>query len=366
MVLWAQTLRKSYGPLFFATIHTGDYRTKIDQYRKAMTDSLGYLPDGCPGNPKGFYEVLLATSFHSGVQNLLQLTGMGSVRPNVYVMGFKEKWQKDSIQVIDEYVSIMRDTLKMNFSMIICVGIHNINWTLTQFSPPARRQTEDGDITIEGFEILTPTKQTTNETETENNDNNNEIIKQTQTNLDIQESNNWFKGQQQATFIDIWYLIDDGGFTLLLPNIIQKHAFWSKCQLRLNTIVNENSLQYAAIKLENIIKNFRLNYTQPRTILIKDDNPSPKMIKKFEKLSGQNINNIARNDTLKRWLKLCEAMYKYSKYCGLNIVTFPMPFNQIKSKSYMALLHLMSDSERLPPTLLVRGNGENVLTFYSE
>ena len=32
----------------------------------------------------------------------------------------------------------------------------------------------------------------------------------------------------------------------------------------------------------------------------------------------------------------------------------------------MALLYMLSDKQRLPPTIFVRGNGESSLTFESE
>merc|ERR1719474_406067 len=71
LMLFAQTLKKAHGPVFYATVHTGDYRTNIRKFHEMH--SLGYLPLNAPKHSKGFYEAVLADNFRSGVQNLFQL-----------------------------------------------------------------------------------------------------------------------------------------------------------------------------------------------------------------------------------------------------------------------------------------------------
>lgn len=46
------------------------------------------------------------------------------------------------------------------------------------------------------------------------------------------EKMNIFKGKQNKGFIDVWWLYDDGGLTMLLPYIISNRAQWSGCKLR--------------------------------------------------------------------------------------------------------------------------------------
>merc|ERR1719229_530667 len=135
LMIFAQTLKKSHGPVFYATVHTGDYRTNIRKFHEMH--SLGYLPRNAPKNSKGFYEAVLADSLRSGVQNLFQLCGMGSLRPNTLVIGFKKKWQTDSESVVEEFVQVMRDTLVMGMGLMVPVGFKRVNWFLSQYAPPA-------------------------------------------------------------------------------------------------------------------------------------------------------------------------------------------------------------------------------------
>ena len=41
-----------------------------------------------------------------------------------------------------------------------------------------------------------------------------------------------FQTKQTKGFIDVWWLYDDGGLTLLLPYIISTRSNWSSCKLR--------------------------------------------------------------------------------------------------------------------------------------
>merc|ERR1711971_285256 len=132
---------KAHGPVFYATVHTGDYRTNIRKFHEAH--SLGYLPLNAPKQSKGFYESVLADSLRSGVQNLFQLVGMGSLRPNTLIIGYKRKWRTDSDEIITEYVQILRDTLVMGMGLMIFVGTKRINWFLDEYAPPALQHDVD-------------------------------------------------------------------------------------------------------------------------------------------------------------------------------------------------------------------------------
>merc|ERR1711971_1305298 len=64
------------------------------------------------------------------------LVGMGTLRPNTLVIGFKRNWQRDDDAVLNEYVQILRDTLVMGMGLMIIVGAKRINWFLDEYAPP--------------------------------------------------------------------------------------------------------------------------------------------------------------------------------------------------------------------------------------
>ena len=48
-----------------------------------------------------------------------------------------------------------------------------------------------------------------------------------------------FQRKQKKGTIDVWWLYDDGGLTLLLPYIISTRNNWSSCKLRVFTLANK-------------------------------------------------------------------------------------------------------------------------------
>ena len=47
-----------------------------------------------------------------------------------------------------------------------------------------------------------------------------------------------FQRKQNKGIIDVWWLYDDGGLTLLLPYIISTRSTWATCKLRIFCIAS--------------------------------------------------------------------------------------------------------------------------------
>lgn len=53
-----------------------------------------------------------------------------------------------------------------------------------------------------------------------------------------------FKNKQHKGNIDVWWLYDDGGLTVLLPYIILTRQNWSNCKLRVFALsTNKNEIE---------------------------------------------------------------------------------------------------------------------------
>lgn len=73
---------------------------------------------------------------------------------------------------------------------------------------------------------------------------------------------------------------------------------------------------------------------------------------------------MALQDKTNRHLRLREYLLENSKKSDLIVMTLPMPRkNVVSAPLYMAWLEALTRD--LPPFLLVRGNHQSVLTFYS-
>ena len=57
---------------------------------------------------KGFYNYITSDSLRAGSLSLLQTTGLGKLRPNLLLLGFKANWQLSSPKQVTDYVNIIQ------------------------------------------------------------------------------------------------------------------------------------------------------------------------------------------------------------------------------------------------------------------
>lgn len=55
---------------------------------------------------------------------------------------------------------------------------------------------------------------------------------------DVLESMNFFNEKRPKGTIDVWWLYDDGGLTMLLPYIISSRAIFVNCKIRIFALSN--------------------------------------------------------------------------------------------------------------------------------
>lgn len=70
------------------------------------------------------------------------------------------------------------------------------------------------------------------------------------------------KKQKRGGTIDVWWLYDDGGLTLLLPYIISTRRNWSSCKLRVFTLANKfDELECEHRNMASLLAKFRIDYS---------------------------------------------------------------------------------------------------------
>lgn len=55
---------------------------------------------------------------------------------------------------------------------------------------------------------------------------------------EVVDSMNYFSQKRKKGTIDVWWLFDDGGLTMLLPYIISTRATWANCKIRIFALTN--------------------------------------------------------------------------------------------------------------------------------
>ena len=203
----------------------------------------------------------------------------------------------------------------------------------------------------------------------------------------------WNKPSCQKT-IDVWWLLDDGGLTLLVPYIMTLDKFWvqntdnrRECRVRLFFIFQgDQNLEKGAAQfnkemnsIKDLVKKFRFEWEIMDPIahglfMVAPERkehtgkPRQEVIDEFNSLPVTSISKMVREDvkeaTLK-WLRISEIVRANSHgMTEMVYITLPYPRSFYEPSMYMAWLEMLSD--HMPPMVLMRGNAKDCLTFFLE
>lgn len=386
---------------------------------------------------KSFYSATTASSLQLGAQALMQNVGVGKFRPNLLILGFKSKWQTDRPETVQQYLGIIHDAFDLKYG----VGILRVkegfgldvetNTTLfdTNFGDEGSddespRETNNGilsqasDVDLKGMgengevdeneidvergdtsnvpektgrekakpTLLRPAAAADFEEEEGQGDksiepqaNNPLLLKKL--NTQVLKTMNKFRNKEQGT-IDVWWLFDDGGLTLLLPYILTTKAIWRGCRLRVFAAgTKSGDLGYEQRQLATLLAKFRIDCKDMTVLPEINKKPSEESVKLFnlylskwrlekgetkEKFPWKTTDDeleILKEKT-QRQIRLRELLLERSTSASLIVMTLPMPRKGTCTAGlYMCWIDTLTRD--MPPILLVRGNQESVLTFYS-
>ncbi|XP_031192840.1 solute carrier family 12 member 3 isoform X4 [Mastomys coucha] len=299
---------------------------------------------------KAFYSDVIAEDLRSGSQILMQASGLGRMKPNILVVGFKKNWQSAHPATMEDYIGILHDAFDFNYG--VCVlrmreGL-NVSEALQAHTAPEALVQEEQASTI-------------------------------------------FQSEQGKKTIDIYWLFDDGGLTLLIPYLLHRKKRWGKCKIRVFVGGQINRMDEERKAIISLLSKFRLGFHEVHVLPDINQKPQAEHTKRFEdmiapfrlndgfkdeatvaemrrdcpwKISDEEINKN-RIKSL-RQVRLNEILLDYSRDAALIILTLPIGRKgKCPSSLYMAWLETLSQDLR-PPVLLIRGNQENVLTFYCQ
>jgi len=366
---------------------------------------------------KGFYTVTESNTFEEGAKSCLTLAGLGKLAPNMLLMGFKSDWTED-LELTKEYFVVLQDAFDLAFS----VGILRVNNGLDFSEHFQAEETEASEIvdeerrgsfvgaSAEPVETV-DTEAVKEEEETkasddgsnerkgsEPSDEGSDLVpevpkfsrerQRTRTRTistsvyhdshgnpmskDVMSDMTQFQGGKRSGNIDVWWLYDDGGLTLLIPYILTTRQQFSDCKLRVFTLANrKDELDRETRNMAALLAKFRIEFSS--VVVIPDvtkrasDASRERLDTLLAKIPKDTIPEeelLANKEKTNRHLRLSELLQAHSKDSEIIVMTLPMPRKgNVSSALYMAWLDIMT--ENLPPTLLIRGNQTSVLTFYS-
>ncbi|ETO26828.1 solute carrier family 12 (sodium/chloride transporters), member 3 isoform 1 [Reticulomyxa filosa] len=451
LVKFVYTLRHGNGSIIYGDILCGKFRDKLPLLNNRASN---YLPKYLKMH--AFYEKAIAPNLKTGAESLVQLAGLGRLRCNVLVLGFKNNWpnfvirntsdsdiesnqsqehelkqEQEQSYVMEptedfsneSYVALLSECVQLKMGFMICRGLEHIPFG----------KMKSGNVTIDAASLEHPSS------------------------------------SANATIIDVWWLLDDGGLSLLVPHILSIDQFWKKLsslheykedeltnekghedkdsQLKLkqggknvlrqkqrhiirlflvsDTNIGEEASQNSdtfqsgrnsdknavptisatqtsrsvqahllevsrisaqglvddqllpqlsddtdlwQAELAALLRKFRLNINGPYPVRSSRREPTKETLETFCRLTGCKLSESEKwdNTRLNRWLRVGELIQTYSQNQKCVFVTAPHPDSFKDPAIYLGVLDMLSRTQDKRATILIRGNGENVLTFYWE
>lgn len=132
---------------------------------------------------KGFVQCIVAQKPREGISHMIQSSGLGGMKHNTVVMGWPHAWrQSEDPQSWKTFINTVRVTTTAHLALLVLKNI--------SLFP------SNSEACTEGF-------------------------------------------------IDIWWIVHDGGMLMLLPFLLRQHKVWRKCALRIFTVaqMEDNSIQ---------------------------------------------------------------------------------------------------------------------------
>ncbi|XP_075932188.1 solute carrier family 12 member 3 [Anarhichas minor] len=325
---------------------------------------------------KSFYRGVVATELRSGVNMLLQGAGLGRIKPNVLLMGFKKGCCSETPQAAHNYIGILHDAFDLQYGVCIL--------RLKEALDVSRSSQSDVNPGLDGREESINTVSAPSRLQTTN-------TSSVPVEAEPQHSTVFQKKQGKKT-IDVYWLSDDGGLTLLLPYLLTRRKRWARCKVRVFVGGDADKREEQREEVLALIKKFRLGFHDVEVLPDIYQNPQPASVHLFENMVGRfrldtnpkqdsdsgppgqqeeqwmiTDQDLERNKAKSlRQIRLNEVLQDYSREAALIVITMPVGMRGVCPNTlYLAWLDFLSHDLR-PPVLLVRGNQENVLTFYCQ
>ncbi|NXC93656.1 S12A1 protein, partial [Certhia familiaris] len=368
------TFTKNNGLCICCEVYTGPRKLCVKEMNSGMEKKQAWLTKN---KRKAFYAAVAADNFRDGVKSLLQASGLGRMKPNTLVIGFKKDWRSAPATQVENYVGIIHDAFDFELGVIIIRISQGFDISQVLQVQATYCLTYQTSFHIFFFLI------------TESTINTIQSMHVGEFNQRLLEASTQFKKKQGKGTIDIWWLFDDGGLTILIPYILTIRKKWKNCKLRIFTGGKVNRIEEEKLVMASLLSKFRIKFADINIICDINIKPNKESWKFFEEMIEpyrlhESCKDVTTAEKLKRetpWkitdaeleafkeksyrqVRLNELLQEHSRAANLIVLSLPVARKgAVSDYLYMAWLEILS--KNLPPVLMVRGNHKNVLTFYS-
>ena len=114
LVYLAAHIIRSIGVNVYGQILTGDFEGNCRNAQEIEQEQREWL---IKNKLRGFYNVVISEDYNHGLQSLLQLAGVGKLKPNILYMGYPELWRESSDEVLENYLNMIHWAFDLNLGV---------------------------------------------------------------------------------------------------------------------------------------------------------------------------------------------------------------------------------------------------------
>ncbi|KAM3625300.1 uncharacterized protein V6R79_009816 [Siganus canaliculatus] len=392
----AHAFSKTYGLCLTCEVFVGPRAKALEEMSISKEKNRQWL---MKRKRKAFYAAVTCEDFRKGTEILLQATGLGRMKPNTLMIGFKRNWKNEGAEAVSGYVGILHDAFDFEYGTVILRMNEGLDVSHIVAAEEEMLKAEMEQRALENE--MMPNGGKSKGLFRKNRKSSQQVLTTrvsvcapppahvARMNEKLVEASGQFRKKQPKGTIDVWWLFDDGGLTLLLPYILTTRKKWKDSKLRIFIAGQPGRTELDREEMKSLLKKFRINCTD---IIVIDDIHMPprsdslrkleEMIEPFRlheskngakasairkehpwKITDEELNSFEEKTNLQ--VRLNELLLENSKSANLILVSMPIARKEsISDYLYMAWLDILTKD--LPvPVLLIRGNHKSVLTFYS-
>ncbi|XP_046870972.1 solute carrier family 12 member 2 [Hypomesus transpacificus] len=406
---------KNVGLMICGHVRTGSRRPN---FKELANDQVRFQRWLLRNETKAFYTAVYAEDIRQGTQYLLQASGLGRLRPNTLVVGFKNDWRDGDMNNVETYIQMIHDAFDFQYGAVVLrlkegLDVSHIQGQDDLLSSQEKTscmkdvvvsidmsKDSDGDssklsskaTSVQNSPAIQKDDEDDGKAPTQpllRKDKKSPTLPLNTTDQRLLEASQQFQKKQVKGTVDVWWLFDDGGLTLLIPYLLTNKKRWKDCKIRVFIGGKINRIDHDRRSMATLLSKFRIDFSDITVLGDINTKPAKENVTTFEEMiepfrlkeddmeqeAAERLKNsepwrITDNELelyrakTNRQVRLNELLKEHSSTANLIVMSMPLARKgTVSSALYMSWLETLSKD--LPPILLVRGNHQSVLTFYS-
>ncbi|RXN16426.1 solute carrier family 12 member 1 [Labeo rohita] len=270
----AHSFTKNYGLCLTCEVFVGPRDNNLQDMNAAVQQNQQWLHKQ---KRKAFYTPVASENLQKGAEALMQASGLGRMKPNTVMLGFKRDWRTSKPQEVQNYVGILHDAFDFEHGSVILrisqgMDISHILRAEEEMERMLLEQQalemEENDFQPQGVKGFFNRSKKSSKTELTRKvsldvPQTSDLAKMNQR---LVEASSQFKRKQGKGTIDVWWLFDDGGLTLLLPHILTTRKKWKDCKLRIFIAGQPERIEQDKEEMQELLKKFRIKCADIKVI----------------------------------------------------------------------------------------------------